>query len=85
MKNYVLLSNQIKAAIVKAAKVEGFKVSNMLNVNAVERDGVLSVNIGKGTHNADLFAGKWKTETTFKRNVLQPDNIAVMVGIVRQW
>lgn len=86
MKNFVLVASQIKAAVLKAAKAEGLKVnSNMLNVNAVERDGVHSVMIGSGTHNADLFAGKWKTEKAFKRNVQLPEYIAVMVGVIRHW
>ncbi|ELS0628861.1 hypothetical protein R4036_004595 [Salmonella enterica] len=86
MKNFVLVANQIKESIIKAAKSEGLKVNaNMLNVNAVQRDGVHSVMIGSGKHNADLFAGKWKTETAFKRNVLLPENIAAMVGIIRNW
>lgn len=86
MKNFVLVSNQIHAAIVKAAKAEGLKVNaNMLNVNAVEFDGVHSVLIGIGKNKDNFFTGKWKTEQAFKRNVLLPENIAAMVGVIRSW
>lgn len=86
MKNFVLLASNIKAAIIKAAKAEGLKVSPVsLNVNATEKDGVHSVTIGKGKQSADLFAGKWKTEKAFKRNAVTPEQIAVMVGVIRHW
>ncbi|EJU6337002.1 hypothetical protein PXY30_004454 [Salmonella enterica] len=84
MKNYVMLGLDIKAQILKAAKIEGIKVSpQRLTVNATEQDGVYSVTIATSKGNEILFAGRWKTERTFKQRVQQPEQIAVMMGIIR--
>ncbi|EBD2810873.1 hypothetical protein CMS34_22925 [Salmonella enterica] len=86
MKNYVMLGLDIKAQILKNAKAEGMKIpATRLHLDVTEKDGVYSVTVATSKQQSVLFSGRWKTERTFKQRIQEPEQIAVIMGIVRPW